>query len=121
MDIYVGRQPIFNRNDEVIGYELLYRNGEQNVYNSIDGDRATIDVLINSFMNIGIERLTNGSRCFINFTETLLKRELPFYFPKHLIVVEILESIPYSNELLHICKKLKKEGYVIARNYSATS
>jgi len=83
MDIYVGRQPILNRKDEVIGYELLYRSGEQNVYNAIDGDRATIDVLVNSFMNIGIERLTNGARCFINFTETLLKRGLPFYFPVH--------------------------------------
>ncbi|MED0685927.1 EAL and HDOD domain-containing protein [Anoxybacillus ayderensis] len=114
MDIYVGRQPILNRKDEVIGYELLYRSGEQNVYNAIDGDRATIDVLVNSFMNIGIERLTNGARCFINFTETLLKRGLPFYFPKHLIVVEILESIPYSDELLNICRKLKKEGYMIA-------
>ncbi|MCG3083254.1 EAL domain-containing protein [Anoxybacillus sp. LAT_35] len=114
MDIYVGRQPILNRNDKVIGYELFYRSGEQNFYNAIDGDRATIDVLINSFMNIGIERLTNGGRCFINFTETLLKRGVPFHFPKHLIVVEILESIPYSSHLLHICKQLKERGYVIA-------
>ncbi|ACJ34605.1 EAL and HDOD domain-containing protein [Anoxybacillus flavithermus] len=114
MDIYVGRQPILNRNDEVIGYELFYRSGEQNFYNAIDGDRATVDVLINSFMNIGIERLTNGARCFINFTEKLLKKGVPFHFPKHLIVVEILESIPYSSHLLHICKQLKGEGYVIA-------
>ncbi|AKS37525.1 signal protein [Anoxybacillus gonensis] len=114
MDIYVGRQPIFNKNYDVVGYELLYRNGEKNFYDAIDGDRATIDVLVNSFMNIGIEKLTNGARCFINFTETLLKKQLPFYFPKHLIVVEILENIPYSEELLDICKKLKADGYMIA-------
>ncbi|WP_461200701.1 EAL and HDOD domain-containing protein [Anoxybacillus sp. TBDG-1] len=114
MDIYVGRQPIFNKNYEVIGYELLYRNGDKNFYDAIDGDKATIDVLINSFMNIGIEKLTNGARCFVNFTETLLKKQLPFHFPKNLVVVEILESIPYSKELLDICKKLKEEGYMIA-------
>lgn len=114
MDIYVGRQPIFNKNYEVIGYELLYRSGDKNFYDAIDGDKATIDVLINSFMNIGIEKLTNGARCFINFTETLLKKQLPFHFPKNLVVVEILENIPYSEGLLDICRKLKTEGYTIA-------
>ncbi|EPZ39442.1 signal transduction protein [Anoxybacillus ayderensis] len=114
MDIYVGRQPIFNKSYEVVGYELLYRNGEKNFYDAIDGDQATIDVLINSFMNIGIEKLTNGVRCFINFTEALLKKKLPFHFPRQQIVVEILENIPYSKDLLEICKKLKEEGYTIA-------
>ncbi|MCX8047644.1 MAG: HDOD domain-containing protein [Anoxybacillus gonensis] len=114
MDIYVGRQPIFNKSYEVVGYELLYRNGEKNFYDAINGDQATIDVLINSFMNIGIEKLTNGVRCFINFTEALLKKKLPFHFPRQQIVVEILENIPYSKDLLEICKKLKEEGYTIA-------
>ncbi|OOE06327.1 EAL domain-containing protein [Anoxybacillus kestanbolensis] len=114
MDIFVGRQPIFNKNYEVVAYELFYRSGEKNFYNALDGNRATMDVLINSFMNIGIDKLTNGTRCFINFTETLLKKRIPFHFPKNLIVVEILETIPYSYELLQICKELKKEGYMIA-------
>ncbi|KXG08899.1 Cyclic di-GMP phosphodiesterase YahA [Anoxybacillus sp. P3H1B] len=114
MDIYVGRQPILNKKYELFGYELLYRSGEQNFYDSIDGDHATIDVLINSFMNIGIEKLTNGARCFINFTEKLLEKNIPLYFPNKLIVVEILETIPYSEKLLHICKNLKEKGYIIA-------
>ena len=37
MDIYVACQPIFNRNQKVIGYELLYRSGLIYSYGNTDG------------------------------------------------------------------------------------
>ncbi|MGG3832878.1 hypothetical protein [Geobacillus thermocatenulatus] len=49
---------------------MFYRSG---IYDGLNGDQATLEVLINSFMNIGIEKLTNGKPCFVNFTENLLK------------------------------------------------
>ncbi len=32
MDIFVARQPIFNRKREVIAYELLYRDSDKNFF-----------------------------------------------------------------------------------------
>ncbi len=114
MNVFVARQPIFNRGEQSVAYELLYRKSEINSYNHIDGDEATADVIINGFFNIGVEELSEGKRCFINFTENLLNLKLPTYFEPESIVVEILEDIPINNELVSICQELKELGYTIA-------
>ncbi|MFN7252367.1 MAG: hypothetical protein ACK4M9_16425 [Anaerobacillus sp.] len=48
MDVLVARQPIFSKSEEIIGYELLYRDSSNNTFSEIDGDLATIDVLLDS-------------------------------------------------------------------------
>ncbi|WP_064091288.1 EAL and HDOD domain-containing protein [Rossellomorea aquimaris] len=114
MEVFVARQPIFDRNEETVAYELLYRNNELNLFPNIDGDQATADVIINSFLNIGIDSLSSGKPCFINFTENLLKLRVPTYFNPREIVVEILESVIPNNEIVSICEELKSLGYKIA-------
>ena len=114
MDIYVARQPIFDINEKTVAYELLYRNSSVNNYQHTDGDQATTDVIVNSFLNIGIKELSNGKPCFINFTDKLLKLGVPSYFNPLSIVVEILETVELNEEILAICKELKAHGYTIA-------
>lgn len=111
---FVGRQPIFNRQEDIFAYELLYRNNDENIFPNIDGDQATADVIINGFVNIGIEELANGKPCFINFTEGLLQLRVPTYFQPNDIVVEILEDVLPGPEIIAICKELKQLGYKIA-------
>ncbi|RSD25151.1 EAL and HDOD domain-containing protein [Mesobacillus subterraneus] len=114
MDIYVARQPIFDINEKTIAYELLYRSSTANNYQHTNGDQATTDVIVNSFLNIGIKELSNGKPCFINFTEKLLKLGVPSYFNPLSIVVEILETVELNEDTLQICKELKAHGYTIA-------
>ncbi len=114
MEVFVARQPIFNGKEEVIAYELLYRNSTINGYTHTDGDKATTDVIVNSFLNIGLGELSNGKPCFINFTENLLKLKLPTYFPPISIVIEILENVKATEEVIALCKELKSFGYSIA-------
>jgi EAL and modified HD-GYP domain-containing signal transduction protein len=114
MDVFVARQPIFTSKEKIFGYELLYRNNLDNQFPNIDGEKATADVLINGFLNIGFENLAKGKPCFINFTEKLLQLRLPTYFNPNEIVVEILETVEPSFGLLEICKELKDLGYRIA-------
>ena len=114
MEVFVARQPIFNAKEDIISYELLYRNNNENVFPNINGDQATTDVLINSFLNIGINELSNGKPCFINFTENLLHLRLPTYFQPDDIVVEILENVIPNTKIIDICKELKQLGYKIA-------
>jgi c-di-GMP-related signal transduction protein len=113
MEVFVGRQPIFNIHQELFGYELLNRTGKENVYLQTDGDKATLEVLKNSFLSIGIDKLADGKKCFINFTENLILDDIPTYFDKGAIAVEILEDIVPSREVLHACSKLKQLGYTI--------
>jgi c-di-GMP-related signal transduction protein len=113
VEVFVGRQPIFDIHQELFGYELLNRTGKENVYLQTDGDMATLEVLKNSFLSIGMDKLADGKKCFINFTEKLILNDIPTYFDKEAIAIEILEDIIPSREILQACAKLKQLGYTI--------
>ncbi|MEK4627271.1 HDOD domain-containing protein [Solibacillus sp. FSL R7-0682] len=114
MEIFIGRQPIFNIREEVVAYELLYRNSDANVFPQIDSDKATLHILINSFLSIGINEVANGHPAFVNFTENLVMGDsLDFLDPKK-VVVELLENIPITLELIERLKELKEYGFKIA-------
>lgn len=113
--IYVARQPIFTRNKKVYGYELLFRSSLDNYFDvAVDGDFATSQVLSNSFLMIGIEKMTAGKKAFINFSEEMLMKELPALFPKALTVVEILEDVKPTPDVVTACENLAEKGYVLA-------
>lgn len=114
MDVFMARQPIFDKKNRTIGYELLFRSGTDNIYDSKDGDKATLDVLKNSFYILGIDKVTEGKKAFINFTEKLLKEDILSVLPYDKIIVEILENITPDEEVANICKKLKEQGYMLA-------
>ena len=114
MDVFLARQPILDKFDKLFGYELLFRDSEKNLYQSDDGDKATIAVIKNSFVNIGIDKVTAGKKAFINFTENILKSDIFEVLPTKSVVVEILEEIEPTEEVIELCKKIKALGYTIA-------
>lgn len=114
MDVFVARQPIFDRNNNVIAYEFLFRNGYENFYNNIDGDKATLNVIANSFYEFDFKAITDNKKAFINFTEKLIKDETATLLPCEKVVIEILENIEPTDEIINACKKLKKLGYTLA-------
>ena len=88
MDVFLARQPILNKFNKLFGYELLFRDSEKNCYQGEDGDKATIEVIKNSFINIGIEKVTGGKKAFINFTENILKSDIFTVLSPELVIVE---------------------------------
>ena len=114
MYIYVARQPIFNQEKKIFGYELLFRDSMKNVFSGVDGNFATSGVLSNSFLNIGIESLVGRGVAFINFTKQLLIERLPKLFPNEKLVIEVLEDVEPDSEVINACKELSNQGYTIA-------
>ncbi len=114
MEIYVARQPIFNQEKKIFGYELLFRDSMKNVFSGIDGNTATSKVLSNSFLNIGIDRLIGKGVAFINFTKELLVKQVPRLFPNEQLVIEVLEDIKPEDDVVKSCIELSKQGYTIA-------
>ncbi|WP_321325836.1 EAL and HDOD domain-containing protein [Thiomicrorhabdus sp.] len=115
VDIYIGRQPIFNKDLEVIAYELLFRSGVQNNHAVIlGGDAASAQVMMNVFGELGLAEVLGNHKGFINFTEGLLLREYHPFFPKRKIVIEVLEDIEVTPQLLESLAKLKEMGFTIA-------
>jgi len=115
MNLFVGRQPILDKVGNIYGYELFYRNSEENSFPNIDPEMATISVLINTFLSIGVDKIAGENRVFINFSEKLLE-EVDFFVKLHpeQIVIEILEDVEITPTILDRLRKLKERGFTIA-------
>jgi len=114
MEQFIARQPILNINKRLYGYELLYRGSPGKMLGQVSGEQATASLLSSAFLTGDIEAISNNKLCFINFTKDLLEENLPLSFPKNKIVVEILEDVEPTPEILSICLKLKENGYTLA-------
>lgn len=114
MDLFIARQPIFTAQRRLFAYELLYRGTKSSRLDNTSGNKATTSVLSSAFLTEGIEKISGLRPCFINFTRDLLLQNLPASFQKNLIVVEILEDVPPTPDIVDICRQLKNDGYTIA-------
>lgn len=114
MDIHVARQPIFDKQKRLYAYELLFRGDVSDAFPGVDGDMATSQVLSGSFFTFGMEKVSGGKRTFINFTQDLLVRRLPMMFPSRNVVVEVLEDVTPTPEVITACQDISSHGYSIA-------
>ncbi len=114
MAAYIARQPIFDTEKQIFGYELLFRSGVENIFTGKDATNATTDVLSSSMLEFGLGTLTNGAKAFVNFTEKLLLNNTPNLLPNDLVVIEILEDVPPTPEIIAKCKEYKNAGYTVA-------
>jgi c-di-GMP phosphodiesterase len=114
VEVFVARQPIFNEFEQIVGYELLYRNKDENFFPDVNADTATIDVLVNAFLSIGMDEVSEGKPTFINFTTNLLKSVIFDYIDPAKVIVEILEDVELNAEMVVVIQKLKRKGFRIA-------
>ena len=114
---FVGRQPIFDRNLDVFGYELLFRAGNTSkTPRFFSSAQATSQVILNTFVEIGLARIVEDRRAFINFGQDILLnkglRSLPL--PRDRVVLEILEDVTVNGALIAAAKRLAAQGYTLA-------
>lgn len=115
MDVFVARQPIFDSNQQVIAYELLYRTSEKNFFDgSVSSNVATSILLMNSYFSFGLENLIGEEKAFINFDKHLIDADIPKLLNKDSVVIELLEDIVPDEAFINKIKELKQLGYTIA-------
>ena len=114
MYFYAARQPIFDQHKQLMGYELLFRDGVDNVFPSIDGDEATSKLIEGSQFNFGLEDLTDSKPAYINFTLDTILKGYPTMLPSEQVVIEILETVQPGKRLLAAVQELKNKGYTLA-------
>lgn len=109
---FVARQPIFDRTQNVFGYELLFRDGLENCFRAEPeaASRSTLD----STLLFGLSTLCGGRRAFVNCTRDVLLKDLLTLLPPDQTVAEILETVEPEDRVIAACKRLKGAGYLIA-------
>jgi EAL and modified HD-GYP domain-containing signal transduction protein len=111
---YVARQPILDIDQHVVAYELLFRDGKSNSFPDIDPNQATSNILNNNHLTLGLEQITGDLPAYINFHADTLLRHFPSFLDPKKVVIEILEDVPVTDELIAACKTLKNKGYTLA-------
>lgn len=114
MNIFIARQPIFDKRKRLYAYELLFRTGNDDAFPDIDGSIATTSLLSSTFFTVGIEKMAAGKMAFINFNEELIARGIPQLFPADKLMVEILEEVEPLSAIVESCRVLKEKGYSLA-------
>ena len=109
---FVARQPIFDRAQNVYGYEILFRNGLEDYFNA-DPELAARSTLDSSLL-FGINTLCDNKRAFMNCTREVLFKDLITLLPPSQTVAEILETVEPEDRVVAACKRLKAAGYLIA-------
>ncbi|WP_161957591.1 EAL and HDOD domain-containing protein [Mariprofundus sp. EBB-1] len=110
-EILIGRQPIFDRDYNVIAYEMLFRGGAQG-----SGAEMTSQVMVNAVMDIGLENIAGALPVFFNIDESFLlhESELSQALPQQQVVLEVLEHVNPNPAVLAACRNLKDAGYTLA-------
>jgi c-di-GMP-related signal transduction protein len=114
-EIFIGRQPILGRSHELFAYELLFRSGRQKNTAEVQDDLlASASVISHAFADLGVEQALGPYKGFINCDASLLLSDLLEALPSDKIVLEVLETVELTPEIVERCQALKALGYTLA-------
>lgn len=113
-EILVARQPIFDTALQVVGYELLFRDGGMPGAERPDAEAATSRVLHNAFFELGAERVVGDRLAFVNLSRDYLVGALPLALDPGQVVLEVLEDVVPTREVLDAIERLRARGFTVA-------
>lgn len=113
-DIFLGRQPIVDRAQQLHGFELLFRSSMANHAMVTDDVAATSTVIVNTLSEFGIENVLGGFTGFINCDARFLMSDAISLLPADKVVLELLENTVSNDEVQRRCLQLKALGFRLA-------
>ncbi|MCX7177539.1 MAG: EAL domain-containing protein, partial [Proteobacteria bacterium] len=94
---------------------LLFRSSRQkNSADVLDNLAATANVIMHAFADLGVEAALGPYKGFINCDESLLLSDMLEALPSDKIVLEVLETVEVTAEIVERCSELKARGFTIA-------
>jgi EAL and modified HD-GYP domain-containing signal transduction protein len=111
--VYLGRQPIIDRESNLYAYEILYENDEKRSSGGLD--RYTSASVISSVLNkFGTRNLLGDRRAFVKIDEKFLLSDIIFSIPKEFFIFSLLESVEMTPRVIERLEHLYKDGYKIS-------
>ncbi len=115
--IFLGRQPILGREQQLLAYELLFRDGpifSANRAEIVDPSQATATVIANAFTELSANEALGPYRGYINVEQEFLSNDLIEALPPQIVVLEILETVIPTAEVIARCQHLRETGFSLA-------
>ncbi len=112
--VYLGRQPIIERNGALKAYELLFRAGRHDEARVSDGAQATAHVVVSTIGSIGVGAALGEHLGYINVGRTLLFDDALMLLPPKRFVLKLLETVRIDAPLINRIDALRRAGFQIA-------
>jgi EAL and modified HD-GYP domain-containing signal transduction protein len=113
--VYIARQPIFDRQRRLAGYELLFRSGDEAGRASFDSDEdATSSVVLNTMTEFSLDHVVGQQKAWINVTRKFILDGLADALPPKRVNLELLENQDVDDGLLEGLRRLRERGFEIA-------
>lgn len=113
-DIFLGRQPILDREQRIVAYELLFRDGKSADATVTNDMQATASVIHHAFSEMGVQTVLGKQLGFINVSADMLLSDMVELLPKSQVVLELLETIRVTDAVIERCRALKQQGFTLA-------
>jgi c-di-GMP-related signal transduction protein len=111
---FIARQPILDLEMRVFAYELLFRGGPKNAFLPLADASSSSNVIADSISLSDLQMLTGDALAFVNVDQMALRLGAGRLLPPDRMVVEILETVRPTEEIVAICRALRADGYQIA-------
>jgi c-di-GMP-related signal transduction protein len=113
-DIFLGRQSILDREQNLHAFELLFRSGSRNFADVSNATAATATVINYALNELGMDSLLGNYRGFINLDTEMLLSETIELLPREKVVLEILETVAPTPDIVDRCRFLRSSGFTLA-------
>jgi len=114
VSVFVARQAILNRRQNVVAYELLFRDSDKNYFPEISDGQATARLIMENQLNLGTRHITSGKKALINIGPESLKLDLCAFLPCKDVVIELLETIEPTDDNYELCRDVFHSNYKLA-------
>jgi EAL and modified HD-GYP domain-containing signal transduction protein len=108
MEILVTRQPVFDRREQLYGYDLVLRQVGQHDASS---GPLTEQLMADAFLGIGLNQVAAGHQAFVNVDRDMVLSGAPRLLPKDRVVLQLAGQAGEDPELLQACHQLAGSGY----------
>ena len=114
LEVFVGRQPVYDQQLEVLGYELLMHRYETNPTEIAGDNHVASQMILNTFMEIGFDRLVGKGSAFIRLPRDFIVGQYPLKFFHDHVVLEVTENVASDMELKDALREISGHGFQIA-------
>lgn len=112
-EFFLARQPILNRSQQLVAYELLFRNAASGPAKVTDNVAATASVMAH-VSELGLDNVVGDSLAFVNIDATVLMSDFIGFLPSDKVVLEILETVKVDSYIIERIRELGQAGYRFA-------
>ncbi|HYD95111.1 MAG TPA: EAL domain-containing protein [Noviherbaspirillum sp.] len=112
-EFFLARQPILDRAQSLVAYELLFRNAAAGPAMVTSDLSATASVIAHT-SQLGMEKVIGDSVGYLNVDAAVLMSDIFKFLPREKVVLEIVETMKVTPEILARVQELVDDGFRFA-------